>query len=127
VAGKLVGSKKVEGVEEELVAMMVGRQIANLYGDRTGRVLGEAYFKVEGLGRKRRFSGISFELHQGEILGMAGLVGARRTEIGRSIFGADPVDTGHIILNGAELTVRTRDAIREDCYLTEDRKAQGLF
>ncbi|MBF8261533.1 MAG: putative fucose ABC transporter, ATP-binding component [candidate division NC10 bacterium] len=128
--GKLVGSKKVDEVsEDELVAMMVGRPISHLYGDRTERVLGEAYFKIEGLGRKRRFAGISFELHRGEILGMAGLVGARRTEIGRSIFGADPVDTGHITLNGEELTLaRPREAIRKGIvYLTEDRKAQGLF
>lgn len=128
--GKFVGSKKVEAVsEDELVAMMVGRQISNLYGDRTERILGEAYFKIEGLGRKGRFSGISFELHRGEILGMAGLVGARRTEIGRSIFGADPVDTGRITLHGKELSIaRPRDAIHEGIvYLTEDRKTQGLF
>jgi ABC-type sugar transport system ATPase subunit len=128
--GELVRSKKVDEVsEDELVAMMVGRQISNLYGDRTERALGEAYFKIEGLGRKRRFRGISFELHRGEILGMAGLVGARRTEIGRSIFGADPIDSGHIHLNGQELTiVHPRDAIHKGIvYLTEDRKAQGLF
>jgi ABC-type sugar transport system ATPase subunit len=128
--GEFVASKKVDEVsEDELVAMMVGRQINNLYGDRTERALGESYFKVEGLGRRRRFSGVSFELRRGEILGMAGLVGARRTEIGRSIFGADPVDAGRIYLNGKELTiVRPRDAIQEGIvYLTEDRKSQGLF
>jgi ABC-type sugar transport system ATPase subunit len=128
--GRLVGSRKVDEVpEDELVAMMVGRQISNLYGDRTERVLGEAHFKIEGLARKRRFAGISFELRRGEILGMAGLVGARRTEIGRSIFGADPVDSGHITLNGEELTLaHPRQAIRKGIvYLTEDRKAQGLF
>jgi ABC-type sugar transport system ATPase subunit len=127
--GRLVGSRMVDEVsEDELVGMMVGRQISNLYGDRTERVLGEAYFKIEGLGRKRRFSEISFVLHRGDP-GMAGLVGARRTEIGRSIFGADPVDSGHIYLNGKELTIaRPRDAIHKRIvYLTEDRKAQGLF
>jgi ABC-type sugar transport system ATPase subunit len=78
--GKFIGSKKVDEVtEDELVAMMVGRQISNLYGRRTQGALGEPYFQVEGLERQRRFSGISFELHRGEILGMAGLVGAHRT------------------------------------------------
>jgi ABC-type sugar transport system ATPase subunit len=128
--GKFIGSKKVDEVtEDELVAMMVGRQISNLYGRRTQGALGEPYFQVEGLERKRRFSGISFELHRGEILGMAGLVGAHRTEIGRSIFGADPVDAGRLSLNGQSLTIlRPRDAIRKGIvYLTEDRKAQGLF
>jgi ABC-type sugar transport system ATPase subunit len=128
--GELVGSKKVDDVsEDDLVAMMVGRQISHLYGDRTERRLGEAYFKVDGLARKRRFSDISFELHRGEVLGMAGLVGARRTEIGRSIFGADPLDAGHIYLNGEKLAIaHPRDAIHKGIvYLTEDRKAQGLF
>jgi ABC-type sugar transport system ATPase subunit len=84
---------------------------------------------VEGLSRRRRFREVSFELHRGEILGIAGLVGARRTEIGRSIFGADPLDAGQIYLNGRALKIaHPRDAIRNGIvYLTEDRKAQGLF
>jgi ABC-type sugar transport system ATPase subunit len=128
--GKFIGSRRVDEVsEDELVAMMVGRQISNLYGDRTGRAAGEAYFQVADLERKKRFSGISFELHRGEILGLAGLVGAHRTEIGRSIFGADPVDSGRVSLNGKRLDIaQPRDAIRNGIvYLTEDRKALGLF
>ena len=128
--GRFVGSKRIDEVtEDDLVAMMVGRQIANLYGSGKRREPGEVYFRVEGLSRRRRFTGVSFELHRGEILGIAGLVGARRTEIGRSIFGADPLDDGRIYLNGLGLDIaQPRDAINKGIvYLTEDRKAQGLF
>ena len=128
--GKFVGSKGVDEVSEnDLVAMMVGRQISNLYGDRQRRKPGEAYFRVEGLSRKRRFKDVSFELRRGEILGIAGLVGARRTEIGRAIFGADQLDEGRVYLNGREIRIaQPHDAIKLGIvYLTEDRKAQGLF
>lgn len=128
--GRFVGSKKVNEVtENDLVAMMVGRQISNLYGAGERREPGEVYFQVQGLARRRRFSDVSFELRHGEILGMAGLVGARRTEIGRAIFGADPVHEGRIYLDRRALEIaHPRDAIKEGIvYLTEDRKAQGLF
>lgn len=128
--GRYVASKDVVDVsEDDLVAMMVGRQISNLYGTGEKREPGKAYFRVEGLSRRRRFSDVGFELHRGEILGIAGLVGARRTEIGRSIFGADPLDAGKIYLDGKELKIaHPQDAIKRGIvYLTEDRKAQGLF
>lgn len=128
--GKFIGSRKVDEVNEnDLVAMMVGRQISNLYADSGRRARGEKCFHVQGLTRKGVFSDISFELHRGEILGLAGLVGARRTEIGRSIFGADPFDSGEISLGGQAVRIaRPTDAIRKRiAYLTEDRKALGLF
>lgn len=128
--GKLIGSKKVNEVnEDDLVAMMVGRQISNLYADSGRRARGEKCFQAKGLTRKGFFSDISFDLHRGEILGLAGLVGARRTEIGRSIFGADPLDSGEVGLEGRAVRIsRPTDAIRlRIAYLTEDRKALGLF
>jgi ABC-type sugar transport system ATPase subunit len=128
--GKFIGSKKVDEVNEnDLVAMMVGRQISNLYADSGRRTRGESCFRVRGLTRKGVFSDISFELHRGEILGLAGLVGARRTEICRSLFGADPFDSGETRLNGQDVMIaRPSDAIRKKiAYLTEDRKALGLF
>jgi len=128
--GKLIGSQQVVDVDEnDLVAMMVGRQISNLYADSGRRTRGESCFQVRGLTRRGVFSDISFDLHRGEILGLAGLVGARRTEIGRSIFGADPIDGGEIRLDGQAVRIAgPRDAIRKRiAYLTEDRKALGLF
>lgn len=132
--GKYIGSRDVNEVtENDLVAMMVGRKISNLYGrDETvsqKKSEKNAYFKVKGLARKGCFKDIGFELKRGEILGMAGLVGARRTEIGRAIFGIDPLDAGQIYLNGEEITIKNpQQAIQQKiAYLTEDRKNLGLF
>ena len=128
--GKYIGSRNLSEVtENDLVAMMVGRKITNLYGTSQKRVDREPYFKVEGLTRKGSFHDIHFDLERGEILGMAGLVGAQRTEIARAIFGIDRMDSGQIILNGERITIRDpKGAIRKKiAYLTEDRKKLGLF
>jgi len=128
--GRYVDSRKVSEVSErDLVALMVGREISNLYGNQTQVQSEKGYFRVEGLSRKGEFADVSFELRRGEILGMAGLVGAGRTEIARCIFGAEPADSGRIFLEGRELTVtRPSEAIeRGIAYLTEDRKSTGLF
>ena len=84
---------------------------------------------MRGLGRKGVLSDVSFDVRRGEVLGLAGLVGAGRTEIARCIFGADRHDTGAILLDGRPVTIRSpRDAIRLGIgYVPEDRKLQGLF
>jgi ABC-type sugar transport system ATPase subunit len=128
--GKYIGMQEVHQVSEtDLVGMMVGRQITNLYGGSGKPVQKEKYFQVEGLSRKGIFQDISFYLRRGEILGFAGLVGAGRTQVGRAIFGIDPHDNGRVFLNGNEISVsRPLDAIKNGiAYLTEDRKGQGLF
>lgn len=128
--GKYVGTRKVKDVtEHDLVSMMVGRNITNLYGTSQVESESQAFFKVKDLKREGYFEDISFELKRGEILGMAGLVGARRTDIGRSIFGIDPLDSGTIILNGQEIKIKSpQQAIQHKiAYLTEDRKNLGLF
>ena len=115
--------------ENDLVSMMVGRQITNLYGDTSTSAPGEGFFRVENFSRRGRFEAISFDLRHGEILGFAGLVGAGRTEVGRAIFGIDRKDSGQVLLNGAPLQIeRPQDAIEKGiAYLTEDRKGLGLF
>lgn len=128
--GKYIGTRSVDEVlESDLVAMMVGRQITNLYGDSSKRFKENKFFRVVGLTRKGVFKNISFSLHRGEILGFAGLVGAGRTELGRAIFGIDPRDAGKVFLNGKEIrNFRPLDAIKNGiAYITEDRKGQGLF
>ena len=86
--GKYIDTRDVAQVtENDLVAMMVGRQITNLYGTAADGKTTAEYFRVENLSRKRAFENINFGLQRGEILGFAGLVGARRTEVGRAIFG----------------------------------------
>jgi ABC-type sugar transport system ATPase subunit len=128
--GKYVGTRKVKDVtENDIVSMMVGRNITNLYGTSQVKSESQAFFKVKDLKREGYFEDISFELKHGEILGMAGLVGAHRTDIGRSIFGIDPLDSGSIILNGQKIKIKNpQQAIQNKvAYLTEDRKNLGLF
>jgi ABC-type sugar transport system ATPase subunit len=127
--GKFVGKRDIHEVtEQDLVGMMVGREIRNLYG-ASGEPMREEYFRVEALGRHGSFTDISFNLRRGEIIGLAGLIGAGRTQIGRSIFGIDPRDSGRIFLEGKEIHIsEPLDAIDHGiAYLTEDRKGQGLF
>ena len=128
--GRYVGSKPVSEVNEnDLVAMMVGREIEDQYGQVTDRLNGDAYFKVENLSYKKTFRNVCFALKKGEILGFAGLVGAGRTEMAQSIFGIEPKDSGKLFLDGNEIYIsKPKEAIKQRiAYLTEDRKGLGLF
>jgi ribose transport system ATP-binding protein len=125
--GKLVGTwQKTDLTRSQLITYMVGRPIDDEYPNRDV-ANGEKCLEVENLSRGN-VKGISFSVKRGEILGIAGLMGAGRTEVTRLIFGADHKETGKIILDGHELNIRNpRDAIRNGiCLLTEDRKSQGL-
>ena len=129
--GKKSGNERVSNVSEnDLISMMVGRKIKNLYGIR-GSAFSETetVLRVVGLNRKNVFKDVSFELQKGEILGLAGLIGAGRTEVGRAIVGVDPKDSGHIYLDGKEVHINNpKDAIiHKIAYLTENRKEDGLF
>ena len=111
-----------------IVQMMVGRPLGDFYQHKTGRIRGKPVLQVENLtGGKVRPA--SFTVHAGEVLGLAGLVGAGRTELARLIFGADPKTGGRVLLDGQEVDIREPlDAIRLAIgYLPEDRKGQGLF
>ncbi len=129
--GQYVGARKLEEVSEnDLVAMMVGREIKDMYGDTIHTAASqEEYFRVDKFARKGVFHDIHFGLQRGEILGLAGLIGAGRTELARSIFGIDPKDSGSIILEGKAVEInKPQEAINQGiAYLTEDRKGQGLF
>lgn len=111
----------------QLIELMVGRPLSELFPPRNKK-LGQNVFAVRGLSRDGAFADISFEVRQGEVLGVAGLIGAGRTEVMRSIFGADPYDRGTIVKDGRGLAIHSpRDAIRAGiAYLPEDRKTQGL-
>jgi ABC-type sugar transport system ATPase subunit len=128
--GNYIGTRPVNEVSENnLISMMVGREIKSMYGTSKEMVDSEEYFRVEDFARKGRFRNISLSLRKGEILGIAGLVGAGRTEFARAIFGLDSKDSGRIYLDGRLLNIRRpKDAIREGiAYITEDRKNLGLF
>lgn len=111
----------------ELISLMVGRELSGTYPVPEKRYK-EELFRAEGIygnGDKD----ISFSLRKGEILGLAGLVGAGRTELARIIYGADAAEKGRIYLEGKEITIKsTSDAIRNGIGLIpEDRKQQGCF
>ena len=126
--GRNVGTRPLEGLSRtELIKMMVGRELADEYPRRT-TAPGPVRLVVSGLCRGRAVRDVSFTVRAGEILAIAGLVGAGRTETLRLIFGADKRHAGDIILDGCKLDIRSpRDAIAAGIgLLTEDRKLQGL-
>lgn len=112
---------------EDIIRLMVGRELKQMIPKEPVE-RGEPALEVTDLRRGDVLRGVSLTVHQGEILGIAGLVGAGRTELVRAIFGADRIDGGSIRLFGKPVRVRSpQDAIRLGIGLvTEDRKAQGL-
>ncbi len=126
--GVYQGTRRMAEVTvNEIITLMVGRTILNVYDDRGWRK-GEVILEVRDLS-STAFSRIDFVLHEGEILGIAGLAGAGRTEVALALFGADPYAKGDIRLRGRKLRLsQPDDAISAGIgYLTEDRKAAGLF
>lgn len=126
--GQYIGTKvTAETNVNELVSMMVGRELESFYV-RTYNKPGEVALKVENLKRVGVFEDVSFEVHKGEILGFAGLVGAGRSEVAMAIFGADPYQGGQVYLNGKPVHYRSpKAAIAAGlCLVPEDRKLQGL-
>jgi ribose transport system ATP-binding protein len=129
--GGYVGTLSRDEIQpESIVRMMVGRDLSSFYKKehRPGRAQ-HPVLEVTDLGDGRRVKRGSFTLHAGEVLGLAGLVGAGRTELARVIYGAEPRTVGTVKLEGKPVNFRTpAEAIDGGVvYLTEDRKAQGLF
>lgn len=113
--------------KDDLIAYMVGRTLTNLF-PKIETTPGDVALEVRHLTRAGEFYDVSFKARRGEILGFAGLVGAGRTELMSSIFGATLPDSGDILINGTPVRIRSpREAIRQKiAFLTEDRKIQGL-
>ncbi|MFD8216566.1 sugar ABC transporter ATP-binding protein [Streptomyces sp. NPDC059697] len=130
--GKSVGQVPASTTEDELVRLMVGRSIEQQYprvraaGDDGS---GAALLTVEGLTRDGVFHDVSFEVRAGEVVGIAGLVGAGRTEVVRAVFGADPYDKGAVKVAGSELRRHDVNAAMAAGIglIPEDRKGQGLL
>jgi ribose transport system ATP-binding protein len=130
--GSYIGCiERAELSEQRLVQMMVGRDLSSFYQkDRSAPYdPGAKALEIKGIADGRKVRGVSLVLHAGEILGLAGIVGAGRTELARLIYGADKKSEGEVILNGQRLNIRgPLDAIAAGIvYLTEDRKQEGLF
>ncbi|MBI3415417.1 MAG: sugar ABC transporter ATP-binding protein [Verrucomicrobia bacterium] len=126
--GANVGERAIANfTRAQLIEMMVGRELKDEFPKRTATI-GEPRLVVKGLRRGSAVRDVSFMVHRGEIVALAGLVGAGRTEVARLLFGADARDAGEIKLDGRSLELRSpRDAIAAGIgLLTEDRKQQGL-
>jgi ribose transport system ATP-binding protein len=128
--GRNAGILSGEQIDHDrIVKMMVGRDLARFYA--YAPTSGEpGYFRVENL-RTRRYSNheVSFDVSKGEILGLAGLVGAGRSEVAQAIFGVDATSGGTMLLEGKPLEIRSpKDAISNGIYLvSEDRRRTGLI
>ena len=128
--GKLIGVRKTsETNPKEIISMMVGRNLEDLYGKPGERTIGNTVLEVRNLNQGKRLKNIGLHVRSGEILGVAGLVGAGRTEMAKAVFGADPRDSGEILIDNKPVDIRTpQDAIQAGLgYLPEERKLQGLF
>ena len=127
--GQLVGTKPIKDLSRgELVKMMVGRTLEEVFPVSLNQ-LGNPVLQVEEISTKTILNQVSFNLREGEILGVAGMVGSGRTELARAIFGADPLTSGTIKIKGQDVVFKNpADAIRSKISLVpEDRKNHGLF
>lgn len=128
--GRTIGTVNAQEVSvDQIVSMMVGREIYATAQPAPNEGASEVVLEVRSLSRGRAFQDVSFSLRKGEILGFAGLMGAGRTEVARAVFGADPIDSGEIYVNGKRVEIKSpADAVRLGIgYLPEDRKRHGLM
>jgi ribose transport system ATP-binding protein len=126
--GRLVGTREIREVEKsELIRMMVNRELTQQFPKVAASIGGEV-LRTRGLTREGEIHDISLTLHEGEVLGIAGLLGSGRSEVARVIFGLDKPDSGEIYIKGRLTKVSSpRQAINLGIgFLTEDRKTQGL-
>jgi ribose transport system ATP-binding protein len=127
--GRYVDTVRTQDVAiDRIISMMVGRVIYEATPELPKIPSQEVVLAVRNLNRGNAIKDVSFDLKKGEILGFSGLVGAGRTEVGRAIFGADPIDSGEIYVQGKKVQIKSPgDAVRHSiAYLSEDRKRYGL-
>lgn len=127
--GAYVETRSLKDVtRDDLIRSMVGRTITDLFPKQAVKA-GEVILKVQHLSREGSFRDVDFELRRGEILGMAGLVGAGRTNVARALFGVEPATSGRIWIDGREVAIATpQQAIKLGlAYVPEDRQLHGLI
>lgn len=126
--GKFISSAPAgEVTPESAIHDMVGREMADFFA-KTETEQGRQVVEVRNLSKENRFSDINFTVHAGEVLGFAGLVGSRRTDVALALFGIEPADSGEILIDGSPATIRnTKQALAQGiAYVTEDRRQLGL-
>lgn len=127
--GKIVRNERIQDItKEELIRMMVNRDIKGEKLERVDKEVGEVVFSVKSFSKEGVFSDISFDIREGEILGLYGLVGAGRTEIVRAVLGIDKKDSGDVYLNGEKIKLNSaQSALKSRIVLVpEERREQGL-
>jgi len=128
--GENAGTREVQDTSKaDIIKMMVGRAVFEQPKQASTVPEGaDVVLRVRNLNAGAQVKNVSFDLHRGEILGFAGLIGAGRTETARAVFGADPVDSGTIEIHGRPVHIRSpQDAVQHGIgYLSEDRKRYGL-
>ncbi|AQX55681.1 sugar ABC transporter ATP-binding protein [Priestia flexa] len=126
--GKTVDTTPIlETSFDDVVRKMVGRSLTDRFPSRQTKI-GETVLELKSLTRKHAFHDISFSVKSGEVVGVAGLMGAGRTEIMRAIFGLDAIDSGEVWVNNKPVKIKTPDeAVKYGIgFITEDRKDEGL-
>ena len=127
--GQYIDTKEIKDLTmDDVVQMMIGREIGERFPTRESKI-GDVVLKVEGLTSGKLFHDVNFEVRAGEVLGVAGLMGAGRTEIMQAIFGNLKKDSGKIYIDGNAVSIRNpRQAIKAGIgFVTEDRKTEGLL
>ncbi|MBD8599973.1 MULTISPECIES: sugar ABC transporter ATP-binding protein [Pseudomonas] len=127
--GAYIGLQRADSMNgDSLISMMVGRELTQLFPERDQPV-GKLLLSVRDLSLNGVFEGVSFDLHAGEVLGIAGLMGSGRTNVAETIFGITPSTRGEILLDGTPIRVSDPHFAIEKGFalLTEDRKLSGLF
>ncbi|QBQ63716.1 sugar ABC transporter ATP-binding protein [Actinobacillus indolicus] len=127
--GTYVSSHRFSDITmDEIITKMVGRTLDNHFPPKTAKISDELLLSVMNAERKGVFEPLNFDLLKGEVLGITGLVGAKRTELARAIFGADPLDGGEIYVRNKKVVIRDpSDSIKAGiAYLSEDRKLNGV-
>lgn len=126
--GQFISSAPIaEVTPDTIIQDMVGREIGDYFA-KSQTEQGEVLLSVQGLRKENVFSDINFEVRRGEVLGFAGLVGSRRTDVGLALFGIEPADEGVILFEGQRLDITSpQQAVQLGiAYLTEDRRQLGL-
>jgi len=127
--GKFVATEEAKNLDnKKLITMMVGRSLEKMFDKETTHI-GKEKIRIENYSKNRLFSNINFSAKEGEIFGIAGLMGAGRSELMETIFGVRVKDKGKLFIDGNEVTIKTpSDAIKYNiAFLTEDRKKTGLY
>jgi rhamnose transport system ATP-binding protein len=126
--GKLISSRpRSEVTSEKVIRDMVGRKIDDFFA-KSEAERGDLLMSVRGLSKEFAFSDINFDVYRGEVLGFAGLIGSRRTDVGLALFGVEPADSGEVIFEGERQEIRSPEQALQlgVAYVSEDRRQLGL-